>query len=267
MLIPQRQSRLQDLLSRRGMANLETLAGELNVSQSTIRRDIDAMVQRGLVTRTHGGVIWVGDRISSGTRPYAFDQRMGYQLDAKRQIARAAAGLIQPGETVLIDGGTTTFYLAQELLGIPLQIVTNSLPIANLFLNDENVELVLTGGIAYPRYGVLLGPILENVLATIHVKRMFFSVAGIHDGSLYNQNMLLVQAEKTMMRQTQQVVLLADSSKFGQQALARLCDLGDIHTVVSDSNLESIHQEQTRAAGCQLLLADPAASTATAVRG
>jgi len=261
MLIPERQSRLQELLSRRGMANLELLAGELNVSQSTIRRDIDAMVQRGLVTRTHGGVIWVGDRISSGTRPYAFDQRMGYQLDAKRQIARLAAQLIQPGETVLIDGGTTTFYLAQELLGTPLQIVTNSLPIANLFLNDENVELVLTGGIAYPRYGVLLGPILENVLATIHVKRMFLSVAGIHDGALYNQNMLLVQAEKYMMQQAQQVILLADSSKFGQQALARLCDLSDIHTLVSDAALDSAYQAQVRSTGCELLLADSAASS------
>ena len=130
---------------------------------------------------------------------------MGYQLDAKRQIARAAATLVQPGETILIDGGTTTFYLAEELLGRPLQIVTNSLPIANLFLNDENVELILTGGLMYPRYGVLLGPTAENMLATIHTKTLFFSVAGIHDGMLYNQNLLLVQAEQRMMQQAQQV--------------------------------------------------------------
>src|SRR5204863_2014249 len=148
---------------------------------------------------------------SSGTRPYAFDQRMTYQIDAKRQIARTARSLVKPGETVLIDGGTTTFYLAEELLGTPLQIVTNSLPIANLFLNDENVELVLTGGLMYPRYGVLLGPMAEQMLSTIHTQTMFLSVAGIHDAALYNQNLLLVQAEKRMMQQAQQVVLLADS--------------------------------------------------------
>src|SRR5207237_8470041 len=101
-------------------------------------------------------------------RPYAFDQRMVYQVEAKRQIARAAVGLVGPGETILLDGGTTTFYLAEELLGMQLQIVTNSLPIANIFINDESVELILTGGLMYPRYGVLLGPTGESFLATIH---------------------------------------------------------------------------------------------------
>src|SRR5437868_5421254 len=161
MLMAERQSRLQELLARRGMANLDAIASELSVSQSTVRRDVEALEKRGLVTRTHGGALWVGEPTTAGGRPYAFDQRMGYQLDAKRQIARAAKSLITPGQTILLDGGTTTFYLAQELPGQPLQIVTNSLPIANLFLSDEQVELILTGGLVYPRYGVLLGPMSE----------------------------------------------------------------------------------------------------------
>src|SRR6478752_3251734 len=96
-----------------------------------------------------------------------------------------------PRPTVLVDGGTTTFYLAQQLLGQPLQLVTNSLPIANLFLNDDNVELILTGGLMYPRYGVLLGPTAEHILSTIHTKTLFLSVAGVHNNALYNQNLLL----------------------------------------------------------------------------
>lgn len=255
MLIAERKSRLKDLLARRGMCDLDTLAAELRVSQSTIRRDIETMEQNGLVKRTHGGVIWAGDRNSS-TRPYAFDQRMGYHLDAKRQIARAARSLVQPGQTILIDGGTTTFYFAQELLGLPLQLVTNSLPIADLFLNDENVELILTGGLMYPRYGVLLGPMAESVLAGIHTNTLFFSVAGVHDGALYNQNMLLVQAEQRMMEQAQQVVLLVDSSKFGQQALARLCDLEKIDKVVADSSLADEHRRRIKKSGCELIIAD-----------
>lgn len=258
MLIPERQTRLKELLSQRGSCDLESLAVELRVSQSTVRRDIEMLEQSGLVRRTHGGVIWVGDKVTTGTRPYAFDQRMGYQLDAKRQIARAARGLVQPGDTVLIDGGTTTFHLAQELLGQPMQLVTNSLPIANLFLNDENVELILAGGLMYPRYGVLLGPMAENVLSTIHTRTMFLSVAGIHQNSLYNQNLLLVQAERKMMQQSQQVVLLADSSKFGQQALAKLCDIEEIDVVVSDAALPEEHRAAVRRAGCELIVADPA---------
>ncbi len=256
MLIPERQSRLRQVLAQRGMSNLEALAAELGVSTSTIRRDVDALEQEGVVRRTHGGVIWIGDaRGGAATRPYAFDQRMSYQLEAKQQIAAAARQLISPGQTILIDGGTTTFYLAEQLLGQPLQLLTNSLPIANLFLNDENVELILAGGLMYPRYGVLLGPIAEHTLATLHCQTMFFSVAGIYEGALYNQNLLLVQSERQMMRQSQRVVLLVDSSKFGQQALARLCGLEEIDVVVSDAGLEKAHRDAVQRAGCELIIA------------
>jgi DeoR/GlpR family transcriptional regulator of sugar metabolism len=256
MLIPERQSRLKELLGRRGLADLDTLAAELGVSQSTVRRDVEMLQQAGLVERTHGGVIWIGEKTAGGTRPYAFDQRMSYHVDVKRQIARAARKLVQPGQTVLIDGGTTTFYFAQELLGITLQLVTNSLPIANLFLNDENVELILTGGLMYPRYGVLLGPMAEEALAAIHTKTLFLSVAGIHEGQLYNQNTLLVQAELRMMSQAQEIVLLVDSGKFGQQALSRLGPLNEINVVVSDAGLSESDRQMIRDAGCELVVAD-----------
>lgn len=259
MIIAERQSLLRELLAQRGMSDLDSLASELKVSQSTVRRDVDALVDEGLVKRTHGGVIWVGDRSTTsdpGARPYAFDQRMIYQVDAKQQIARAAAELIRPNETILLDGGTTTFYLARVLLGMHLQIVTNSLPIANLFLNDDRVETVLTGGVLYPKYGVLLGPTAENTISAIHAKTMFFSVAGVHAGELYNQNLLLVHAEQRMMRQAQRKVLLADAGKFGQQALTKLCSLSEIDVVVADGTLPRDQQKQVRDAGCELILAE-----------
>lgn len=254
MLMAERQSRLQEIIARRGMVDLETLAGELQVSQSTIRRDVDALQQRGLVNRTHGGVVWLGDR-AEAARPYAFDQRLGVQEQAKRRIAAVARSLVQPGQTVLLDGGTTTFYLAQQLLGQPLQLVTNSLPIANLFLNDEHVELILIGGLLYPRYGVMLGPGADSMLSGVHANTLFLSVAGIHGGALYNQNLLLVEAERRMMEQAQQVVLLADSRKFGQQALVRLCQLSDVDIVVSDGELNDLERRHVESAGCRLIIA------------
>jgi DeoR/GlpR family transcriptional regulator of sugar metabolism len=178
------------------------------------------------------------------------------QVQAKRQIARAAAKLVHPGQTILIDGGTTAYYLAEALVGLSLQLVTNSLPIAELFLNDEKVELILTGGLLYPRYGVLLGPNAESMLATIHAKIMFLSVGGIHEGQLYNQNLLLVQAERRMMEQAQQVVLLADHGKFGQQALVRLCELREIDVVVTDAGLGEAQRKSVRDAGCELIVAE-----------
>lgn len=255
MHIAERQAHLRSILSQRGFSNLDALATELGVSQSTIRRDLDQMEQEGQVRRTHGGVVWIDHKAGPVSRIYAFDHRMGYRLEAKKKIAEAARQLVEPGETILIDGGTTTFYLAQQLIGSSLQLVTNSLPIADLFQNDEQVELILTGGVLYPRYGVLLGPTAESVLQTIHARTMFFSVAGLHEGSVYNQNLLLVQSEQRMMQQSQQVVLLADSSKFGQQALTRLCDLSEIDVVVTDSELDQVHHDAIRAAGCQLIIA------------
>jgi DeoR/GlpR family transcriptional regulator of sugar metabolism len=255
MLIAERQSRLKELLGRRGIADLDSLAAELGVSQSTIRRDVEMLEQTKLVERTHGGVIWVGEKQSAGERPYAFNQRMGYRIEAKKQIARAARQLIQPGQTLLLDGGTTTLYFAHELLGISLQLVTNSLPIANLFQNDDHVELVVTGGLMYPRYGVMLGPLTEDIVATIHAKTLVLSVAGIHEGMLYNQNQLLVQAERRMMQQAQEVVLLADSGKFGQQALSQLCPLSEIDVVVTDAGLPSEQKKRVEDAGCRLIVA------------
>jgi DeoR/GlpR family transcriptional regulator of sugar metabolism len=256
MIIAERHTRLKELIARRGMCDLKSLSAELEVSHSTIRRDLEVLEAEGLVKQTHGGVIWVSEKSAAGgASPYAFDQRKNYQIEAKRQIARAARELVQPGETVLIDGGTTTFFLAEELAGRSLQLVTNSLPIANLFLNEDDVELILTGGLMYPRYGVLLGPGAENMLAAIHTKTLFLSVAGVHEGMLYNQNLLLVQSERRMMEQSQQVVLLADATKFGQQALARLGKLDEVDIVVTDEALSEPHREQIRAAGCQLVIA------------
>jgi DeoR/GlpR family transcriptional regulator of sugar metabolism len=259
MIIAQRQSRLRELLAQRRILPLEALSRELDVSQSTVRRDVEALELQGLVQRTHGGVIWTGDRIVPGmapTRAYAFNQRMEVQQDVKRRIARAAAALVPTGQTILLDGGTTTFHLAEELRGLSVQIVTNSLPIANLFMDDDNVELIITGGLMYPRYGVMLGPAAENFLSTIHASRMFFSSAGIFEGTLYNQNLLLVTAEKRMMDQSQQVVLLADSEKFGQQALAMLCNLSEVDVVVSDSGLSADHRKAVADAGCELIIAE-----------
>src|SRR6188768_3268433 len=108
MLIAERHTRLKELIARRGMCDLKSLSAELDVSHSTIRRDLEVLEHEGLVKQTHGGVIWVADKAGAngggGASPYAFDQRKSYQLEAKRQIARAARELVQPGETILIDG-------------------------------------------------------------------------------------------------------------------------------------------------------------------
>jgi len=254
MLPAQRQSQLRELLAQLGMADVDTLAAELQVSPSTVRRDLERLEQEQLISRTHGGAVWVGDR-DNVARPYGFDQRVDFEAAAKQQIATVAAELVKPGETILLDGGTTTYHLARQLVGRSLQIITNSLPIAELFVNDEHVELFVTGGVLYPRYGVLLGPIADRTLQDVHANTLFLSVAGIRDGSLYNQNLLLVEAERRMIQQAQRVVLVADSTKFGQTALAQLGAISEIDVVVTDSRIAGKTLDELKTAGCQVLVA------------
>src|SRR5262249_12146350 len=201
------------------------------VSESTIRRDLDYLEESGSARRTHGGVFYAGP---SPRLPH-FDERQPAQWDKKKLIAQLAASLIEDGDTVLLDGGSTTYETARLLVGRPLQIVTNSLPVANLFAAGPNNDLVLLGGYVYPRTGVALGPHANEMLAHLSVRRTVLSVAGVTERGFFNSNLLLVETERAMMRAADQVIVVADSSKFGRQSLAHLCGLEDVqHLVVDD---------------------------------
>ena len=140
VLSEQRRSRLLELVRARGFAALPDLAGELQVSESTIRRDLDYLEETGVAQRTHGGVFYTGP----SPKLQHFDQRQKTHWEKKKQIAQQAYNLIVDGDTILLDGGSTTYELAQLLVGRPLQVVTNSLPVANLFTSSD-ADLVLIG--------------------------------------------------------------------------------------------------------------------------
>ncbi|NNM85192.1 MAG: DeoR/GlpR transcriptional regulator [Phycisphaerales bacterium] len=231
MLIVERQKKLLDILRERHSAPLESLAAELGVSSSTVRRDVEALQSQGVVDATRGGVIFRG-RTSGLT---GLDERMNQQVDAKRLIGKAAAAMVEPGMTVYFDGGSTVRYMVEQISARPLQVVTNSLTVAAGFANDDRVELLLLGGTLYPRSGVLVGPITTQALAEIHADLMVFSVAGIFEGDIYNSNLAMAEVEKLAIKQAARRVLLADSSKFGRKSLARVCPLEDLDLIISDT--------------------------------
>ena len=137
----ERRGKVLELVRSRGFASLPELAEELRVSESTIRRDLDSLEALGTAKRTHGGVFYVG---SSPGLPH-FEERQPAHWGRKRAIALRAVELIDDGDTVLLDGGSTTYEVARLLVGRPLQVVTNSLPVANLFASRSNIDLVLIG--------------------------------------------------------------------------------------------------------------------------
>lgn len=254
MLVEERRQRVLDLVSSRGFVALSDLAESVQVSESTIRRDLDYWHHQGTIRRTHGGAIYVGDAIALP----ALEERSTHQLEEKRAIARVAAARIQDGMTVLLDGGTTTLEVARLLVGRSVQIVTNSLPIANLFASRRDTDLIFLGGYVYPKTGVALGPLTIRLLQDIHVHQLIMSIGGITSKGLFNSNLLLVETERQMMRCCDEVVVVADHTKMGRTALAYLCQLDEIDTLVVDPEVSGEHREMLEQAGVRLVLAGPA---------
>lgn len=253
MLAEERRSRLLELVRFRGFAALNQLADELQVSESTVRRDLDFLEESGTARRTHGGVFYTG---SSPKLPH-FEERQPQQWDKKRAIAQRAAELIQDGDTLLLDGGTTTYEVALLLVGRPLQVVTNSLPVANLFASSSNTDLILVGGYVYPRTGVSVGPYANETLRSLNVRRTVLSVAAINERGCYNSNLLLVETERAMMEASEEVIVVADSTKFGHQSLAHLCELSSVQHLVVDHEIPAQWRDKVTAAGVNLLVAEP----------
>ena len=245
-----RRNRMLEMIRRTGFASLPDLVGELDVSESTVRRDLDSLEELGSARRTHGGVFYVGP---TPKLPH-FDHRQSTHWDQKRGIAVAAAALIEDGDTILLDGGSTTYELAQQLVTRPLQIVTNSLPVATLFMSSDSVDLVLVGGYVHSRTGVSLGPYANQMLSDLNVRRAFLSVAGINHRGYYNSNLLLVETERVMMASADEVFILADSAKFGHASLAHLCDLGEVGYLVVDDAVDKLWRSRVVDAGVKLVL-------------
>ena len=236
MLIVERQKKLLDLLREHGAAELDDLAQALSVSSSTIRRDLESLERQGLVKRTHGGAIY-RQFSESGQGAEAVAARMHERVAQKQAIARYVARLVQPHMTVLLDGGSTVVHAAQAIEARPIQVVTNSLSVANLFADDEQVELLVIGGNLYGRTGVLVGPIATGCLADLHADLLLFSLAGLYDEAAFNINLTMAQVEQVMIQQAARAMMLMDSSKFGRKSLVRVCGLDEVDSIVTDTGV------------------------------
>jgi DeoR family fructose operon transcriptional repressor len=251
VLVEERRQKLLDLVNERGFISLGELAQALDASESTIRRDLDYWGQQGFVKRTHGGAVLLDD--NHGLPP--LEERSLRELEEKQAIAKTAAARIRDGDSVLLDGGTTTLEVARLLVGRPLQIVTNSLPIANLFASNRETDLVILGGYVYPRTGVALGPLTVRMMQDVHVQQTIMSTGGITARGLFNSNMLLVETERQMMRCADEVVVVADHTKIGKQALAFLCELSDVDTLIVDAKATAEQRQLIEAASVRLIVA------------
>jgi DeoR/GlpR family transcriptional regulator of sugar metabolism len=255
-----RREEIVTIVVNKGFVSLGHLAASLEVSESTVRRDLTLLDEDGRLRRTRGGAVYVADEPLM-----RYSRRESAFVSEKEAIGKAAAALVENDETILIDGGTTTYHFARELVGKPLQIVTNSLPIANLFANSTDTEIILLGGYVYPRLQVSVGPTTIEALKTIHVSKAIMGIAGVSDGELFNANMLLVETDRQVMRAAERVILVADHSKFGRKALCHVGPIDQVDTIVTDSGIENSQREELERRGVDLVVAESTADADAAV--
>lgn len=248
MQAEERQKRIEGYLQRVEFASLEELAEHVDASVSTVRRDVGLLEAGGAIRRTHGGARLVNPRSDE----FVFNARDTHQLAEKEEIGRLCADLVLPGQTVIIDAGTTVYHVARYLEPKKPQIITNSLPVANLFGSAMMVETILTGGVLYPRLGVLVGPVAVETLSHMHADVAIMGAGGITPDGVFNSHALLIDIQRAMMRAAQRVVLCLDHTKFGRRTVARLCGLDEIDVLVTDSAAEPAMATAFREAGLEV---------------
>jgi DeoR/GlpR family transcriptional regulator of sugar metabolism len=255
VLARQRQEQILEQVRATGGARVSDLVEILGVSDMTIRRDIASLARRGLVARVHGGATAIGGR--SADEP-GFAVKSGMQTDEKAAIAAAAASLVEPGDSVALSAGTTTYAVALELRQVPeLTVVTNSVPVAEILHASARPDLtvILIGGVRTPS-DALVGPVAVTALKTLHVDWLFLGVHGIDErAGLTTPNLVEAETDRALLSSARQVVVVADSTKWGVVGLSSIGRLDEVDVLVTDEGLSTEAQRVARSRVGRLLVA------------
>lgn len=252
MKATERQLRIRQMLTTRDFVDLETLCREFEASESSIRRDLDILEEERVLRRVYGGAISMQ---TTPSRAFDYATESARFSEQKNRIATVAAGLIEDGQTVILDGGSTVAAVARALSTKQLHIVTNSLPIAESFESLHNIELTLTGGYLDPRLRVMLGPFCEQMLGAIRADALIMGIGSVTETGFSNNNTLVVGSEQKMIEIANKVIIVADSTKFGRGGMIPVAPLSVADFLVSDSGLSQKYVDLLRDSGVQVILA------------
>ncbi len=237
MLAGQRQRLILEEVRRRGAVRVSELTELLEVSDMTVRRDLDVLAASGHVDKVHGGATARG-RLSADEP--GFETKSHRQLNEKEAIAQAASELDRPGQAIGLTAGTTTWRLAHRILDVPdLTVVTNSIQVANVLHRDRRPDLtvILTGGVRTPS-DALVGPVAVTTLRSLHVDVLFIGVHGMsEDAGFTTPNLLEGETDQAFVASAERVVVVADHTKWGVRGLSRIARLDEAHLLVSDDAL------------------------------
>lgn len=219
-----------------GYVDVAEVAKQLGADPATIRRDLQKLEAEGSARRVHGGAYPESDRHEM--TEIEFSLRLNFHVDAKRRIARRAAELVKNGDTLFLDGGTTSFMVAEELVNHKgLVVATNSLAAADVLRGARGVTLFVVGGRYLKRTRTLTGPMAEEAVRSLRFRKMILATAGIDykNQALTQSALEEVPIKKAAMSRSEEVILVADRSKFGKPSLISMIPLAGVHKVVTDA--------------------------------
>jgi DeoR family transcriptional regulator, aga operon transcriptional repressor len=236
-------------LSANGSVSVADLASELAVSPATIRRDLELLDDQRLLTRTHGGAVAQGVLYELPLR-----YKTARHQEEKRRIAAEAAGRVADGEAVGLSGGTTTTEVARVLVERQrLTVVTNALNIASELAIRPNLKLVVTGGWARAESYELVGPLAEGSLAGLNLDTVFLGVDGVSfEAGLMTHHEVEAHTNLALIERARRTVVVADSSKIGRTAFARICAIERVHELITDTGADQRELAAIREAGVEV---------------
>ena len=253
MLSAERHELILRILRRSRFATVSDISQAARSSAATVRRDLARLEEAGLIQRVRGGAEIAG----AGTADeLPLEYRKGIHLEKKRVIARAAADMCDDGETIMIDGGSTTFQMAEFLRERELRIITNSFAIAAALVPRSRCTLILNGGIVRMDSQLVLDPFGSDMFANYSASRVFMGAFGIDETGATNNDSLLITTERAMIERARELVVLVDSTKFDRRGSLFLCNFERIRTIITDDGISMAHREMIAARGVRVIIAE-----------
>jgi DeoR/GlpR family transcriptional regulator of sugar metabolism len=248
-------------IRRTGSARVAELAELLDVSEMTVRRDLDSLDAAGLVVKVHGGAVV---RYEHSSDEPGFEAKLALSIDEKRAIAASAAVLTTDGSAIGMTAGTTTVQLAAELVSLRnLTVVTNSIRVADVFHTDDRPDrtVILIGGERTPS-DALVGPVAVAALGQFHLDTLFMGVHGVHEHAGFTTpNVLEAETNKAFIAATDDLVVLADHTKWDVTGLRTICPLSTANTIVTDDGLGEHAQSVLRREIRRVVVSVPGSAT------
>jgi DeoR family transcriptional regulator, ulaG and ulaABCDEF operon transcriptional repressor len=262
----EREKLILEYLGQRGFISFQDLEKRVDASPATIRRDLERLVEAGMITRVRGGaqlsdrgkkkVPALGVATPGHLLGVPFHENIHRRRSQKEAIGRTAATLCTAGEGIMIDGGSTTLQMCSHLSKLNLQVLTNSLHIVSALLSQPGTRLLVPAGQVFPEQNIILSAAGDDGMPRFHAPKLFMGAASLGPAGLMQADIILVTAERRLIDRADEIIVLVDSSKFDGPSGHVVCRLEDIDTVVTDSEISAQHRKMLEKAGIRLVVAE-----------